>query len=331
LRFLQALVMALGAFAVVGALIGLRRMRQWETLSPRDAEEGDFVALADGVEMHYVARGPADASPATPALRLTPRGSAWDSDQIEDVILIHGVMDSAQNWNGNLDALAQTRRVWAIDLIGFGFSSRPTRAAYSLRYFAETVDEFMDAQRIARAHVVGHSLGGAVALEFAARFPERVGKMVLINPGLYRVQLPPLVNWVARVPVLPRGWLGLSLSSRAIHNYAFSCGVHDPAAFAAGYAEWRRRPTRVKGTVDALIAMAANWTNSDLDARLNQLATPTLILAGENDAVVPSEHGRRIARQLRNAEFRVLPRAGHLAYEEFPPLVNQMVLEFLRE
>ena len=167
-----------GAFAASAVVLGNRRVDYWETLSPDDADEGEFVTLSDGARMHYVTRGDSGSS----------------------IILIHGLMDSALNWSKNIGPLAESHRVWAIDLIGFGFSSRVTEPIYSLKYFARIVREFMDAQGIDHANVVGHSLGGAAALELAHDYSARVDKLVLIAPGTYLVNLPLALNLAARVP-----------------------------------------------------------------------------------------------------------------------------------
>ncbi len=307
-RMIGILGFILGAAAVAAIALGSRRLKRWETLEPRDAADGDFVALSDGARMHYVARG--DSAAGAP------------------VILIHGVMDSTRNWEKNIDELARAHRVEAVDLIGFGFSSRETRARYSLEYYARTLREFMDARGIARAYLVGHSLGGAVALELAARAPARVLKIALINPAVYVINRLASLNASARVPLLPRAILGLALSSRVVRDYAFRRALGDPARFDAAYAEWRRQPTRVKGTADALIAIAAAWQPSDLPARLAQIHAPTLVIAGARDSIVPRRHSERVARELPNAVLRVIANAGHSVYEETPAEIDRLILDF---
>ena len=160
---------ALGATAVAAGVFFSRRnsLAQWETLTCEDCEEGGFVTLADGAQVHYVARG----------------------DSGSDVILIHGLMSSIGEWARNIDALAERHRVWAIDLIGFGYSTRMTEPIYSLKFYARTQSEFMDAVRIEHAHVVGHSLGGAIALQFAHDYPTRLARLVLVDPPAYIFRL----------------------------------------------------------------------------------------------------------------------------------------------
>lgn len=296
-----------GALAASALVVGNKRVDAWETLAPEDAGAGDFVTLSDGTRMHYVTRG--------------EHGSP--------VILIHGLMDSALNWSKNLDALAQTHRVWAIDLIGFGFSSRVTAPTYSLKYFARTVQEFMDARGITRASIVGHSLGGAVALELALAEPARVERLILIAPGTYVVNLPFALNLAARVPYIPRALIGMAMTSTRARVSAQRHALGNPARFDPQAARQYARPLHVKGTADALVAMAASPRASDLPAGLKNIAAPTLILWGDRDLAVPVEHGGHHERNLPNAEFVILEGAGHTPQIEYPDVVNRLVIDFL--
>ena len=302
-------IAAFGAGALASAVVlGNHRVDAWETLSLDDAGEGEFVTLSDGVRMHYVTRG-AQGSP---------------------VILIHGLMDSALNWSKNIDALAREHRVWAIDLIGFGFSSRVTAPTYSLKYFARSVREWMDAQELTRASVVGHSLGGAVALELAHDFPARVDKLILIAPGTYRVNVPPAVNLAARVPYVPRALVGWATTSRRARRSAWRGALGDAYRIDAPEVKKYARPLRVRGTADALVAMAASPRESDLPAGLTRIAARTLILWGDRDLAVPVEHGEHHERNLPNAKCVILEGAGHVPQIACPDVVNRLMLEFLR-
>ncbi len=296
-----------GALAASALVVGNRRVDAWETLAPEDAGVGDFVTLSDGARMHYVRRG----------------------EQGSPVILIHGLMDSALNWSKNIDVLAQTHRVWAIDLIGFGFSSRVTAPTYSLKYFARTVREFMDAQGIERANIVGHSLGGAVALELALAEPARVERLILIAPGTYVVNLPLALNLAARVPYIPRALIGMAMTSTRARLSAQRNALGNPAHFDPQAARTYTRPLHVKGTADALVAMASSPRASDLPAGLKNISAPTLILWGAKDLAVPVEHGGHHERNLPNAEFVILEGAGHTPQLEYPDVINRLVVDFL--
>lgn len=296
-----------GALAVAAVMFGNRRVDEWETLTLDDAGDGAFVTLSDGARMHYVQRG----------------------SHGEPIILIHGLMDSAQTWHKNIDALAQRYRVWAIDLIGFGYSSRVTEPTYSLNYFAQSLHEFMDAQGIERASLVGHSLGGAVALEFARAYPECVSKLILIAPATYLANLLAPINLAARVPHMPRALMGFAVANDRAHRHAWRNALGDPTHARPEDVALRVRPAHVVGTADALVAMmGSRWAN-DLAEQLKEIAAPTLILWGDKDRAVPLRHGKRHVRALPNAEFVVVEGAGHVSHIEYPAAVNRMMLEFL--
>jgi pimeloyl-ACP methyl ester carboxylesterase len=304
---LGLLAVGAGVAAAAAVVIGNRRVDEWETLTQEDAGEGDFVELADGTRMHYISRG--------------THGSP--------VILIHGLMDSAFHWHKNIDAIAEHHRVWAIDLIGFGFSSRPRGPTYSLKAYAQHVREFMDAQGIDRADIVGHSLGGAVTLEFAHDYPARVEKLILIAPATFLLQFRPQVKLAAHLPLVPRAVIGYTLTSARARMSAWRNAVGDPSHVDLEESEIRLRPQRVKGTAEALLAMLGSPHLSDLPDGLSQIKAPALILWGKNDNAVPLRHGGYHVRDLPNGELVVLEGAGHIPQNEFPEAVNRLIVEFL--
>ncbi len=302
-------VAALGASALAAdyILAGRRRLREWETLSCADADEGGFVTLSDGAQMHYVARG----------------------ESGDPVIFIHGLMSSAHEWRKNIDALAQAHRAYAIDLVGFGFSSRVSEPCYSLRYFAQTVREFMDAQGLARASIVGHSLGGAVALQFAYDYPARTDRLVLLAPGIYLVKYVGPIRYAAQVPYLPRALMSLVVCNPRAQRVSFRNALGQVGRVDEETLSIRMRSTRVRGTLDALLAMATSPHASDMLLRVGDIQTPALVIWGDGDLVVPLRHGKRLAREMPHAELVILEGAGHLPNEEFPEVVNRAITEFL--
>ena len=295
--------------AAAAIIIGNRRVDEWETLTLDDAGEGDFVELADGTRMHYICRG--------------ARGSP--------VILIHGLMDSAFHWHKNIDALAEHHRVWAIDLIGFGFSSRPREPNYTLKAYARHVREFMDAQSIERASIVGHSLGGAVTLEFAHDYPERVDKLILIAPATFLLQFRPQVRLAAHLPIISRALAGYAITSERARMAAWRGAVGSSAHVDLEEMEIRLRPQRVKGTAEALLAMLGSPHLSDLPRELNQIAAPVLILWGKKDSAVPLRHAGYHKRDLPNVELVVLEGAGHMPQSEYPLAINRLMVDFLAD
>lgn len=308
LRTMHGMV-TLGASVLSPALFLHRTRQEWECLTVDDASAGSFCLLPDGARLHYVQRG------------TTGRA----------VVLIHGLMSSTEEWAQNIDALAQAHRVWAIDLIGFGYSSRIVEAKYSLKSMARSVREFLDAEGIARAHVVGHSLGGAVALQLAHDAPGRIDKLVLIDPAAFIFPWLRVVRMAARVPYLPRALVELMLSNPRVHEAALRNALGDPARLDRRALAARLRASQVRGTRQALLAMARSPEIAANPEELDRVAMPALVLWGERDNVLPLEHGRRLAGKLPNARLVVIQDAGHVPNEEFPETVNSLVIDFLNK
>ena len=247
------------------------------------------------------------------------------------VVLIHGFMDSLQTWRRNADVLAQTHRVYAIDVLGFGSSDRVHAPIYTLKAQAQILSEFFAAQTIENADVVGHSMGGALALQLAYDFPELVHKLVLIAPATYlyaafpRHGLKPVPRHVSR------GVLGLYEKIQGERGNPVRIAYGDPNRITQDSIELRTQMMRVRGTHDALISMSKSNRESDVPYRLKEVQVPTLIVWGKRDRVVPAMHAQWHYRELPNARLEWIDTAGHLPHEEEPEAVNKLLVEFLNE
>ncbi len=279
----------------------------WETLTCQDAQEGEFIALGDGTQIHFIRRG-------------NPTGSP--------VILIHGLLSSALEWKWTLDALAPTHRVWAIDLIGFGYSSRVIEPCYSFKYYAGAVREFLDAQGVTQATLVGHSMGGGIALQCALDFPERIARLVLLAPSVYSFRWMNAIRFARHLPYLPRA-VTRFISHPRVNRFALRTALDerhwDEEMLAA-----RLRCSRVRGSGAALLAMSQSPLATSLPREFGEIAQPTLVIWGDRDPLLPVRYGQALVRELPNAELVILQGAGHVLHEEFPDVVNPLISRFLR-
>lgn len=299
--------LGLGALSLAALAWGNRRVREWETLTTDDAPDGEYVTLADGTRVHYTVTGRAAC---------------------EAVIMIHGWRDSAYTWRKNIPALANHFRVYALDLPGFGYSTHYGEAIYSVPQFARWVALFMDALRISRAHLVGNSLGGATALQFAYDFPERVNKLVLEDAWAYPFleEVAWFIRWLPRF--IPRGLVGLAATNRWAHQIFARNAFDDPSRVDPRGVDIAIRTSRVRGSIEALIAMAELPLAHDVWRQFDRCANETLIIWGERDLTFPLSHGERLVRELKNARLAVLPKAGHVPHAEYPEPVNKLLLDF---
>lgn len=255
----------------------------------------------------------------------------------EPVICLHGLGANKLSLYTTIAELAPTHTVHAIDLPGFGQSSKPARAPYDAAYFALTVRRYMDAMGITSAHLIGNSMGGRIAIELALSAPSRVRSLGLLAPAmafLRRRELAPLVKLLrpelAAIPhpmataIVKRQLRGLWADperiSPAIEEIAadsFSRAYRSRAARIAFYAAARN------------IYLESPHGETGFWNRLTGLQTPALFIWGENDRLVPAAFARHVGRALPAARSVVLEGCGHVPQLELPDVANGMLAEHI--
>ncbi|MBX3248665.1 MAG: alpha/beta fold hydrolase [Myxococcales bacterium] len=255
-----------------------------------DAPEDGAFATIRGTRVHYVDEGPEDA----PA-----------------VVLVHGFASSLGVWAGVRPALRERFRVLSLDLKGFGHTDRPPPSdehGYGPDEQARLVLALMEARGLERAAVVAHSYGSSVALAMALEAPERVERIALYDAWVYPEQLPTSFHW-ARARGLGEVIFGVFYTERSEDKIALA--FHDaeliPQALIDTVEEQVRRP----GTAAAALAAVRAMRYEAQAARYREIAQPTLLLWGREDAVTLLTYGERLVNELPNAELRVYPQCGH--------------------
>ncbi len=246
------------------------------------------------------------------------------------LILLHGLIGSAMNWELNVPALARVRTVYALDAENMGESDRVRGLDWGLAASADRVARCLDALGIGVTDVAGTSHGGALAMLLAARHPERVGRLILLAPanpfcrrgaGLIRFYNSGVGGWLARqVPRMPR-WV-----HAVAHRRVYGDSGKATARMLEGYTNSLNGPA-----IEQTLGIVQVWWR-DMEMLRESLPAVarhrTLLIWGERDGVVGLESGRELARTL-GAELRVLAGAGHLPYAEEPELCNRAMVEWL--
>src|SRR3954454_23785251 len=239
----------------------------------------------------------------------------------DPVIAIHGLGATKASFLPTVAALAGRFRVIALDLPGFGESGKPLRAPYDARFFAESVIELLDALGIERAHVIGNSLGGRVALEIGLRAPERVDRLVLLAPSMaWRRKRPwaPLLRAVrpelGAIQPTPRAAVE-QIVDRMVP------GARDGWA-AAGVDEFMRAYLTRRGRAAFYSAARQIYLeepegDDGFWPRLKTLSVPALFVWGRNDRLVPIGFPRHVTDALPAAEHLELD-CGHVPQLERP-------------
>lgn len=236
------------------------------------------------------------------------------------VILVHGFGGDLDNWLFNIDALAGAATVYALDLPGHGQSDKALGEA-SLGWLSGTLLAFMDALGIAQAHLVGHSMGGAVAIATALGHPERVASLALIGSAGLGTEIN-------------SGYTDgfVAASSRRDMKPVLEQLFHDPGTVTRQLIEDILKYKRLDGVDGALRALSTALFPSERQAHvlaegLKSSDTPILVVWGESDRVIPAAHAGALEGR---AQVEVLAEAGHMVQMEKANRVNELLLGHLR-
>jgi 4,5:9,10-diseco-3-hydroxy-5,9,17-trioxoandrosta-1(10),2-diene-4-oate hydrolase len=249
------------------------------------------------------------------------------------VILIHGIGAAVDSWAFNINALAQKHRVYAIDLVGFGRSDKPS-VEYSLPFFAQFVKDFMETQNIDRPSLVGWSLGGGVSLQFAIQFPERLDKLILLDSMGFGRE----THLMFRLSSIP--WIGKMLSrpsKKGTARLLKEC-VFDHTLITDEIVDLYYQFAALPGGHEAWLAtLCSNASFSGIKKEVIQafrhnlgaISKPTLIIWGKQDRVLPVKHASIAESWITNARVHLIDDCGHCPQMEHPEEFNTQVLEFL--
>jgi pimeloyl-ACP methyl ester carboxylesterase len=258
--------------------------------------------------------------------------STMEAGQGPAVLALHGLGATKGSFLPTLAALADRFRVIAIDLPGFGDSDKPIGAPYDARFFAHAVVDVLDALELDRAHLIGNSLGGRIALELALRDPERVERLALLAPSLaWRRERPwapllrlvrpelgllqpaprVLVEGIVRrlIPGAADGWAAAGVDE-------FLRAYLTPAGRAAFYAAARQ------------IYLEEPHGDDGFWPRLSTLSAPALFVWGRRDRIVPLAFARHVSEALPQARHLELD-CGHVPQVERPRQTHDAVARFL--
>ena len=285
-----------GAVAAAASLRWLRRRR--EDIAWRSARPPGRIVDVEGIPIHIVERGSGPNA----------------------AILIHGFLGHTYSFRYLIPELAKDQRAVAVDLKGSGYSGRPKKGDYSLTEQARLVIRLMDKLGIDRASVVGHSLGGEVAMRIAANRPERVDKLVLAasvsGDRIPSLPVTPLIK-----PVL---WLIGRLFGRRIFRRQF----YDPRKATKEVLEAYRRPLRIKGSGDAVYQTLRDMRREKaVDS--SRIVAPVLMLWASHERILPRWVLSRLRKRFPRAEVITIDRAGHLLLEERPDAATAAIRRFL--
>lgn len=258
-----------------------------------------------------------------------------DEGEGDVLLLIHGMAGSSETWRSVIPPLSKKFRVIAPDLLGHGDSAKP-RTDYSLGAFAVWLRDFLDELGVSHATVVGHSLGGGVAMQFVYQHPDYAQRLILISSG----GLGPDVGWVLRLLSAPGAELVLPIIApqpvlsvgNKLRSWLRSAGIQSPrgAELWSAYSSLSDGETRQSflKTLRSVVDYRGQAVSALNRLRLRE-QLPVMAIWGERDGIIPVAHAYAAHEARTDARLEVLPDVGHFAQVEAPGRVVELIEDFI--
>lgn len=260
------------------------------------------------------------------AIRHTTSGAG------SPVLLIHGFGEFLEIWSSNVGPLSEHFSVYALDLPGHGLSQKP-RIDYSLTFVTTFVADFMEAMGIERANLIGHSLGGLICLSTAINFPEKVDRLILVDSGGLSEEAP-LLYRLCTIPVL--GDIVMKPTIKAGLKMGIKKAFYDPGLITEEMIDKDYQYLKMPGAKETFLSVIRNNTSLNgpypeviMTDKLHLVRSPTLLIHGEQDRVIPVEHARNAHNLIPDAKLKILANCGHCPHIEKAHEFNESVVSFL--
>ena len=301
-RYVKGLVYLLVGIILIGKYI-VTPDKTLEELAPKYAAAPSQFMTLNGMKIHY-----RDEGAGTP------------------IVLIHGTGASLHTWNDWTKDLVKDYRVIRLDLPAYGLTGQDPQNRYSSKDYVDLLDAFLTELKVDQFHLVGNSLGGLISWLYASYHPEKVEKLVLLDPSGFPFKNTPMVIKMAKTPVLnnfiryvtPRSFIEKNIQEV----------YYDPTLIKASTLDRYYDLTLYEGNRDAFIDHAF-IEREDYRDRLSLIKAPTLILWGENDAWIPVSDAPKFKAAIENAQVVIMPETGHVPMEEKPKESLAVVADFL--
>ena len=242
------------------------------------------------------------------------------------ILLLHGFDSSVLEFRRLLPLLAARRQTWAVDLLGFGFTQRPDNLEITTDAIRKHLHQFWQVMIQRPVVLVGASMGGAAAIDFALKFPETVERLVLIDsagyrsgPALGKLLIQPLGDW-ATEKFLRRPNIRQKISEKAYFDSGFaSLDAQRCAALHLNAVNWSR----------ALISFTRSGGYQSVRSRLAQIQVPTLILWGDSDQILGVKDAKLLHTGILQSQLIWVPECGHVPHLEKPYFTAEAILKFM--
>lgn len=244
----------------------------------------------------------------------------------EDIILIHSIGQSLYTFRELISRLSSKFRVTALDLVGFGYSEKPYYFNYTIREMADFIARFMDAMDMESAHLFGFSMGAGYVIDFAKRYPEKCGKVVLLSPGGITPEMPSSIRSIDSR--LFGGIAARMINYKSVKKMLAEC-FFDLTHHTDDLIEEYYKPIASPETKRVIRACVANYDDEDVIHSLRDVNADTMILWGNEDKWHPTEMANMFRAVMPKVNYTLVRNAGHLAHEEKADRIAQLIKLFI--
>jgi 4,5:9,10-diseco-3-hydroxy-5,9,17-trioxoandrosta-1(10),2-diene-4-oate hydrolase len=248
------------------------------------------------------------------------------------VLLLHGFGQFLEVWWFNIGPLSEQYQVYAMDLPGHGLSDKPV-VDYTLSFTTEFIIGFMEALGIGRASLIGHSMGGAICLGAAISFPDKVDKIIPVDSGGLSEKVP-LLYRLCTLPIL--GDILIRPTVKAGVRHRIERAFYNPDLVSEEMVNLNYEFLKMHGVKDTMLSILRSgasisgpYPEAIITDKLHLIKSPTLLIHGAQDEVVPLEYAQNACRLIPDCSLEIIDECGHCPHLEKASEFNEAVISFL--
>lgn len=265
--------------------------------------DGQFIRV-NNHEIHYIKKG---------------RG--------RPMVLVHGFAGSTYTWRNLIPLLSENYTIYALDLLGFGLSDKPSDGSYDLASQAELVLDFLAAVGLPSATLIGHSMGGVVVSYAAVRKPAKVDKLVIIEGGFYHGGAPAFLKYL----FFPLGRLvAKNFYTKRFRAKSLLPSYYNKSIVTDEVIDAYLQAGGTPNAVEALARMMNHVGPRTYEGLSNRITQPTLLVWSRNNKNNPVEDGQRLKKEIQDSQLTVIDQCGHYVQEEKPSKLAKAINEFIK-
>ena len=308
-KIIKIIVFSLAVVCIAIILLFGHKDISLQDLKAKYANETSSFVSVQGMNVHY--RDEGDKKDSIP------------------IVLIHGTAASLHTFDAWTNQLKTAHRVIRMDLPAYGLTGPFPDRNYSIAHYTSFIQDFLDVLKVKKCAVVGNSLGGEIAWNYAVEQPERVNKLILIDAAGYPIisKSVPLAFQIGKTPILNK--ILTYITPRFIVKASIENIYHDEKKVNSSLVNRYFELTLREGNRQAFIDRFTVIKDSNDYKKIQKIKQPTLIIWGADDLLIPIENGTRFHNDLPNSTLQIVKKTGHTPMEESPVESLKPVIEFL--